>query len=270
MFVLGGGGNRGAVQVGMLKALLERGVHPDAVVGCSVGAINAAGIAADPTQGGIERLEQLWRDLDGEAICPSGRLNGFLLLARRYKSLQSNDPLRRLLLAGLPHPHFEDYAIPLHVVATSLRTGTERWFSSGRVLEPVLASAAVPAIFPPVEIAGERFVDGAVVNNVPISRALELGATRVVVLHVGNFDRPRPEPKRPLDALLQSFSISRNFRFLHEAGQAAEQAELIILPAVDPGAIKHNDFSRSGQMITMAYEATRSYLDGADAAVAQL
>lgn len=261
VFVLGGGGNLGAVQVGMLRALLERGVRPDAVVGCSVGAINAAGLAADPTIAGIARLESLWRDLDGDAICPPGRFSGFLLLARRYRSLQSNESLRRLLSDNLPHEHFEDYALPLHVVATSLQSGTERWFASGPVLEPVLASAALPAVFPPVEIGGEALIDGAVVNNVPVSKALDLRATRIVVLHVGNFDRPRPQPRRPLDALLQSFSISRNFRFLHEVEHAARQAEVLVLPAVDPGPIRHNDFGHASALIARAYAASAAYLD---------
>lgn len=269
VFVLGGGGNLGAVQVGMLRALIERGHRPDAVVGCSVGAINAAGIAADPTLAGVERLEHLWRTLDGETVCPSGRLNGFLLLARRYRSLQSNDGLRRLLEAELPHRLFEDYAVPLHVVATSLRTGTERWFSRGPVVEPILASASLPAVFPPVEIDGDPLVDGAVVNNVPISRALELEATRVVVLHVGNFDKPRPMPKRPLDALLQSFSISRNFRFLQEVDVAGRAVDLLVLPAIDPGSIRYNDFGRAPELMARAYAATSTFLDTRESATAR-
>ena len=269
VFVLGGGGNLGAVQVGMLRAVVERGFRPDAVVGCSVGAINAAGIAADPTPAGVDRLDQLWRTLDGETICPSGRLNGFLLLARRYRSLQSNEGLRRLLQAELPHSEFEEYAVPLHVVATSLRTGTEKWFCRGPVVEPILASASLPAVFPPVEIDGDPLVDGAVVNNVPISKALELGATRVVVFHVGNFDKPRPMPKRPLDALLQSFSISRNFRFLQESDAAGRAVDLIVLPGIDPGSIRYNDFGRAAELITRAYAATRAFLDTRESARAR-
>ena len=267
VFVLGGGGNLGAVQVGMLRALLERGIAPDAVVGCSVGAINGAGLAADPTPAGVDRLEDIWRNLRGDAILPAGRLSGLWLLTRKYRSLEPNDGLRRLI-EQLPHRTFEDLAVPLHVVATSLRTGGERWFSTGPFAEPILASAALPAVFPPVTVDGEVLIDGAVVNNVPISRALELGATRVVVLHVGNFERPRREPKRPLDALLQSFSIARNFRFRNEADHPPEGVEVIVLPGVDPGNIKQNDFGKSAQLIARAYRSTAAHLDGDLAAAA--
>ena len=260
-FVLGGGGNLGAVQVGMLRALLERGVVPDEVVGCSVGAINGAGLAADPTPAGVDRLEDIWRNLKGDAILPAGRLSGLWLLTRKYRSLEPNDGLRRLI-EQLPFRTFEELARPLHVVATSLRTGGERWFSTGPFTEPILASAALPAVFPPVTVDGEVLIDGAVVNNVPISRALELGATQIVVLHVGNFERPRREPRRPLDALLQSFSIARNYRFRAEADNPPEGVEVDIIPGIDPGNIRQNDFSKSAQLISRAYRSTVAYLDG--------
>ena len=260
--MLGGGGNLGATQVGMLRALLERGVEPNLLVGCSVGALNAAGLAADPTLAGVERLEEVWRNLNGEAIVASGRLSALWLLTRKYRSLQPNDGLRQLIERSLPFRLFEEARIPLHVVATSLRTGGERWFNRGPVVEPILASAALPAVFPPVEINGEMLIDGAVVNNVPISKAVELGAKRIYVLHVGNFERPRRAPKRPLDALLQSFSIARNFRFHHETETHANgSAELVVVPGVDPGTVKYNDFGRSRELIDKAYRSTATWLD---------
>ena len=267
VFVLGGGGNLGAVQVGMLRALLERQIAPDEVVGCSVGAINGAGLAADPTLAGVDRLEDIWRNLRGDAILPAGRLSGLWLLTRKYRSLEPNDGLRQLI-EQLPYRTFEDLAIPLHVVATSLRTEGERWFSTGPFAEPILASAALPAVFPPVTVDGEVLIDGAVVNNVPISRAIELGATRIVVLHVGNFERPRREPRRPLDALLQSFSIARNFRFRNEVDNPPEGVRVDVLPAIDPGNIRQNDFGKSAQLIARAYRSTAEFLDGELAAAA--
>jgi NTE family protein len=266
--VLGGGGNLGATQVGMLRALLERGVEPTVLIGCSVGALNAAGLAAEPTLAGVDRLEQIWGELDGEAIVAPGRLSALWLMTRKYRALQANDGLRRLLEGSLPFRSFEEARIPLHVVATSMRTGGERWFSRGPVVEPILASAALPAVFPPVEINGELLIDGAVVNNVPISKAVEVGARRIYVLHVGNFERPRRAPKRPLDALLQSFSIARNFRFQQETEQAPPGTELIVLPGVDPGTVKYNDFGRSRELIERAYRATATWLDAGHARAA--
>jgi len=261
-FVLGGGGNLGAIQVGMLRALVQRGIVPDALFGCSVGAINAAALAADPTTTGVEQLTEIWSQLDSEVVCPPGRLSGLLLLTRKYRSLQSNDALRRLLETSLSYRDIEQTPIPVEVVATSLRTGRDHWFTKGPIIPAVLASAALPAVFPPVEIDGERFIDGAVVDNVPISRAVKGGFTRIYVLHVGNFDRPRPEPKRPIDALLQSFSIARNYRFQAERDAPPEGVELNVLPSIDPGPIKPNDFGKSKGLIERAYAATSAFLEG--------
>lgn len=269
IFVLGGGGNLGAIQVGMLQAVMERGILPDELVGCSVGAINAAAIAADPTLDGFERLRAVWAAQP--QIAPVGRLDGVRLLTHRGSSLQTNDGLRQLLETHLPHRRFEDFAIPFHVVATSLRTGTERWFSAGDVIKPLLASAALPAVFPPVHIEGEAFIDGGVINNVPVSKVWDLPQrpTRVYVFHVGNFDRTRPPPKRPVDVLLHAFSISRSYRFNVEVAQEPpEGVEVVVLPSVNPGKLRYNDFGRSGELIERGRSSTAAFLDLRDAGVA--
>lgn len=261
VFVLGGGGNLGAIQVGMVQAVLERGIVPDAVVGCSVGAINAAAVAADPTVEGARRIAEVWSSLNDDAICPAGRLSSIRLLANRTRSLQPNDGLRKLLETWLPYRSFEEAELPLHVVAASLDTGHARWFSSGPVIEPILASAALPGVFPPVPIDGELLIDGAVVDNVPVSRAVELGAERIVVLHVGNFERKRPAPKRPIDVLVQSFSIARNHRFLREMATPPHGVELIVVPSIDPGALRYDDFRHSRRLIAGGYAAAAAHLD---------
>ena len=260
-FVLGGGGNLGAIQVGMLQALLRRDIQPDVIVGCSVGAVNGAAIAADPSAEGAERLGAVWNAIDGADLFPTTGLSSLWALAKRGTALGRNDGLRRLVASSLQATKFEETVVPLHVVATSLRTGAERWFSTGPIVEPILASAALPAIFPPVEIDGELHVDGGVVDNVPISKAVSLGATRVYVCHVGNFDRPRAEPKRPVDVLLQSFSIARNHRFVSEAAQAWPGVDLVVLPGVDPGRIGRSDFRRSTELIRRGRDAAAAFLD---------
>lgn len=263
VFVLGGGGNLGAIQVGMIRAAMERGIVPDAVVGCSVGAINGAALAADPTLDGMRRVEEVWTRLQDDVICPAGRLSSIRLLANRNRSLQPNDGLRRLLETWLPYRTFEDAHLPLHVVACSLDTGHDRWFSTGPVIEPILASAALPGVFPPVEIDGELLIDGGVVDNVPIGHAIGLGAERVVVFHVGNFERKRPMPKRPIDVLVQSFSIARNHRFLRDMAQPPAGVELLVVPSVDPGPIRYDDFRQSRRLISQGHAAAAAYLDAA-------
>jgi NTE family protein len=172
-----------------------------------------------------------------------------------------NERIRRLIESTVTERRFEEFAVPLHVIATSLRTGRPRWFDRGPVVDPILASAALPAVLPPVEIDGESFIDGAVIDNVPISRALELGVQRVVVLHVGNFERPRPDPQRPLDVLLQAFSIARNERFSRESVLSNPGVDLVVLPGIDPGPIKRNDFTKTATLMARAHAAAASYLD---------
>ena len=260
-FVLGGGGNLGAVQVGMVRALLEQGIRPDLVLGCSVGALNGAAVAGDPTVGGADRLAEVWGRLHGTDVFPTSGLTSIVALLRRGRNaLGQNDGLRRLLHDVVDYRTFEEAAVPFQVVATSLASGVERWFDRGPITEPILASAALPAVFPPVEIDGELHVDGAVVDNVPIARAVELGAERIYVCHVGNFERPRPAPKRPVDVLLQSFSLARNHRFSTDVARAWPGVELIVLPSVDPGPLPRGDFRRASELVTMGHEAALGHL----------
>ncbi|MEA3077646.1 MAG: hypothetical protein QOF60_2554 [Actinomycetota bacterium] len=262
VFVLGGGGNLGALQVGMLQAAIDRGIVPDVIVGCSVGAINAAALAADPTRDGIERMKEVWATVGEQIVAPVGKFDGVRLLTSRGASLQSNAGLRRLLEDTLPFKRFEDFPVAFHVVATSLTHQAERWFDKGDVIAPILASAALPAIFPPVTIDGEILIDGGVLNNVPLSKAYELGASQVYVFHVGNFDRPRPAPKRPVDVLLQAFSISRSYRFKSESSVAPPPGvELVVVPSVDPGRLRYNDFGRSPELIERGRAAAAAYFD---------
>jgi NTE family protein len=261
-FVLGGGGNLGAMQVGMLHALFDRGIEPDLVVGCSVGALNGAAIAGDPTPAGVETLAAVWRNLRTDDVFPGGRLNSAWMLLRRALSMTTNEGLRALIDAASTFERFEDAAIPFEVVATSLTTGMPRWFDRGPILDPILASSALPAVFPPVEIDGELYIDGGVIDNVPISRAVALGADRVYVLHVGNLDRPRVRPQRPIDVLMQALSIAHTERFRREVTSAQLLGvDLTVIPAVDPGGISRRDFSRSHELIERARLSTAAFLD---------
>jgi NTE family protein len=261
VFVLGGGGNLGATQVGMLRALFERGLRPDALVGCSVGALNAGAIAAEPTMAGVERLEAVWLDPETWKVFSPGRFGGPWLLLKRGSSMTTNDRVLSLIHNTVPERHFEDFKVPLHVVATSLATGMARWFSSGDAVRPILASSALPAVLPPVEIQGELFIDGAVVDNVPIERAVQLRAKRVVVLHVGNFRRPRATPNRPLDTLLHAFSIARNERFLRESARDHPGVEVLVLPGIDPGPLRRDDFTRTDELVERAYQTSIAFLE---------
>src|SRR5690349_7910101 len=184
-FVLGGGGVLGAAEVGMARALLEAGVQPDLICGTSVGAINGAALAADPTPAGVQRLLEMWGDLGSRGVLDGSLVGRVGRLMTRRIALHGNGELRRVLHHGLPVDKFEDLAVPFECVAASIERARETWFSSGDLIDPVLASCALPGVFPPVRIGSEHYYDGGLVNSIPLDRAVSRGADTIWVLHVG-------------------------------------------------------------------------------------
>ena len=264
-FILGGGGNLGAMQVGQLRALLERNIVPDFVAGASVGALNAAAIAGDPTVEETNRLADLWAKLGRNDIFPSpSRTRGPWLFIRHGLSAFSDHGLRGVLGEWMKFKTFEEAKVPFSAVATALSTGLECWFDRGDIVPALLASTALPGFLPPVTIDGEDYIDGGVVNNVPISKGFELGAKRVYVLDVGNFDRERKAPQRPYEVLMQAVSIARAHRYRTESIEIPDGVELVKMPVIDPGKIKFDDFSRSAELIERSYRVSAAFLDRAD------
>jgi NTE family protein len=182
-------------------------------------------------------------------------------LARKGEAVHGNEGLQAVLEEILPVATFEELAVPFQCVATAVLEVREEWFSSGPLIEPILASAALPAILPAVEIDGVRYLDGAIVNDVPISRAVALGATTIYVLHCGTIDRPRPEPKRPLDVLVQAYWIARRHRFKRDLELLPPGVEAIVLPTGDTPSLRYNDFTRSAELVRAAHTATQQFLD---------
>jgi NTE family protein len=265
--VLSGGGNLGALQVGMIRALVEHGIEPDLLVGCSVGAINGAGFADDPTPEGIAHMEKVWRGLDGENLMPSGWLPNAVALARRGEAIHDHQGLRTMAEDSLRSTTFEELQVPFQCVATDVAGVREVWFSSGPLVRALLASSALPAVYPAVEIDGVRYLDGGIVDDVPVSRAVELGATRIYVLQVGSFTRPRPEPRRPLDVAVQSYWIARHYRFKRDLRAMPPGVELHVLPGGDRPKMRFNDFTHTGTLIDVAYAASSAYLAEREAGV---
>ena len=258
--VLAGGGSYGAVQVGMLRALCAHGVQPDLVAGSSVGAINGAYYAGAPNMKGIERLEALWRALKRRDVFP-------VTLSRLLAALGSADHLfepsglRRLLAMHLPHRLLEDSTIPMHVVATDLLTGMPVRLSAGPALEALLASCAIPAIYPPVHIGDRRLIDGAVACNTPIRTAVELGATRLILLPTA-FACPHAAPPRGIFA---SAFHAMDLFVMQQLAQDTElysgRAQMITVPPICPLAASPYDFSHAGEMIDMAARSTERWLE---------
>ncbi|WP_017586839.1 patatin-like phospholipase family protein [Nocardiopsis ganjiahuensis] len=267
-FVLGGGGVRGAVEVGMIRALLEAGITPDLVVGTSIGAINGAVLASDPTMAAVEQLTRTWTSEDANAVFGDAVTRQLHRLVTTRTHLISPEPLRRLLVAALgPDPVFEDLAVPLRVVAASIERAAEHWFSTGPLIEAVLASASVPGLLPPTRIGGEHFMDGGIVNSIPIEAAVRAGAGTVYVLQVGRVEEPLAVPASALATARVAFEIARRHRFARDLATLPEGVRLHVLPS--GGSLEGDDrplaFRRMDTVhrrIDRAYEASLGYLAG--------
>ena len=185
-FVLSGGGSLGAVQVGMLQALGERGVVPDLLVGTSAGAINAAFVGGHGMgAAALLELAGLWRSLRRRDVFALRPLHGVLAVAGVRPSLFSAEPLRRLVGANLGYRDLLDAGVELHLVTTDLSSGQEVMLSSGDAASAVVASAAIPGVFPPVCRAGRLLVDGGIAEHTAIRHAIDRGADEVYLLPTG-------------------------------------------------------------------------------------
>lgn len=265
-FVLGGGGRWGAVELGMLKALVDAGIEPDLVLGTSIGAFNGAVFAADPTQAGIDHLEQLWRGVAEQNLLAARPLDRARTLYRTRLAIQDPAPLRELLTEALPVSRIEELAVPFQCVAACIERAAETWFDDGPVVDALMASAAIPALFPPVEIGGELFYDGGLVNSVPLDRAIELGATEVFVLQVGRLEQPLRRPKHFYETALIAFEIARRHRFGTMRDRTIDGVDVHVLPSAndvpfdDPRQAKWTDMGETSALIAGAHAASSDYL----------
>jgi NTE family protein len=258
-FVFAGGGSLGAVQVGMLGELLKAGERPDFVVGASVGALNACYFAGSPDPDGVARLADIWRRLKGADIFPLS-LRGAFGWLRGSGSLFDPSGLRRVIGAHLPFRNLEDAAIPVHVVATDLG-GVSVCLSSGPASEAVLASAAIPIIFPSVRIGDDDLIDGAIGGNTPILTAAELGATRIVVLPTG-FACSLPKPPSGAAARgLHAITLLVAHQMVRDLKLLAGQVEIHVVPNLCPLDVSPFNFLHSHDLIERAADSTRRWIE---------
>jgi NTE family protein len=264
--VLSGGASLGAVQAGMIRALFERGIAPDLIVGASVGALNGAFIASrPPTPETADELAAIWRGLGRWQVFPLNPLTGFLGFFGARDHLVSDHALRQLVSERIRFDALEEAAIPLHVIATDLLSGQELRLSRGDATEAVMASTAIPGVFPAVEWDGRKLIDGGVSNNTPIGDAIELGAKRVYVLPTGNACDLPEAPRGAVAMVLHAMSLLVMRRLLVEVELLRDRAELIILPPPCPLSVAPIDFSHAEELVRRGYEDSRDYLDALDA-----
>jgi NTE family protein len=260
-FVLSGGGSLGAVQVGMLKALAAHDIRPDLLVGASVGALNAGFVAGRGfTPATLDELADIWCSLRRQDVFPFAPHRQLLAFAGASPSLCSPEGLRRLIRRHLTFDRLEDALLPVHIVATDVLSGNEVALSTGDPVAAVLASAAIPGVFPTVTIDGRALFDGGVADNTPISQAIALGADRIVVLPAGVACALPSPPRTALATAVHALTLLVERRLMLDVA-AHHEVELIVLPPLCPLSVSSIDFRSGALLIERAEISANRWLD---------
>lgn len=245
----------------MLEALFAAGIEPDLLVGTSVGAMNAAFIAAAPTIEGTAALAAAWRSASRTMIFPVRPRTIALGLAGRSDHLVASTGLRRWIEANLSYTTFEDALVPLHVVATDLRSGEPVVLSAGELLPALLASTALPGIFPPVELAGRTLVDGGISADVPVLQAEALGATEIWVLPTSGPERFSTLPRGAFEVLLRSIGLVLGHVTQQHLAKLHDDTVIHLLPAPTVEDASILDFRRTDDLIVQSRALAAQYLE---------
>ncbi len=294
-FALWGAGSLGAAQVGMLRALTEHGVRADLVVGASVGALNGAYYAARPDADGVEDLARLWLTVSRHDVYPLSAAETWRSLATnlpwhplrgalqalgalnytfpinpltlasavlgRSNYLFDNHALQGFLRRMLPIENLADTEIPLSVLATDVGSGRAVTLSEGPALPALLASTAIPAIYPNVTIDDQVLMDGSVADHTTLDYAIEAGADEVYLLTPG-FSCHLPEPPSTAIAMaLHAVNLLSEQRICASIRHNEHRARLHLLPPLCPVEVLPIDFGQTAALIDRATESTLHWLE---------
>lgn len=259
-FVLSGGAALGALQVGMIRAAVERGLQPDLVVGTSVGALNAAVLCEGPAEA-VDRLAEVWRNLRRQEVFPWTVGANLRVLAGRGTHLFSSSRLDRLIRTSLGADEFCKLPVPLTVVATDALTGHPVLLTQGALPEALMASAAIPGLFPAVWRDGQLLVDGGLAQNVPLQPALVAGAASVLVLDAAGFCHRSLPARNLVETLVFSSSLLLRQQVTCDVAGAAARVPVLYPPGPCLVGRSPMDFSRSAELIELGRTHTRAFLD---------
>ncbi len=261
-FVLSGGGSLGAVQVGMLQALQERGIVADLLVGTSAGALNSVYVASHGIgETSLAGLAENWRSARRTTLFPVDPIRHTLALLGRQSSLFSSRGLQKMIEGNLNFDEIEEAPIELHVVATDLLSGNEVALSKGDAADAVLASTAIPGLLPPVKWKDTLLVDGGLADNAAISVAVDAGADRVFVLPTGYACALAAPPKGALDVAMHAVTLLIQQRLITDVAYYADRIDLNVLPPICPLAVSAIDFGHADQLIDRAHSASATWID---------
>jgi NTE family protein len=257
--VLAGGGSFGAIQVGMMHALAKHGVTADMVVGSSVGALNGAYYAGDPTLKGILQLETIWRGLHRQDVFPITwrTLLGFLW---RHDFLVPHDGIRKLIDDHLPYRNLQDAKLPLHIVTTDIISGEAVVLSEGSAAEAIVASTAIPGAFAPIHYRNLYLADGAISSNTPVRVAVRKGAKRLIVMPTGYACASEAPPSGAVANALHALTLLIARQLISELEGLDPSIEYYVVPPLCPLVGSPYDFSRSADHIERSIKSTEAWL----------
>ena len=258
-FVFAGGGSFGAIQVGMLQSLTAHGITADMVVGSSVGALNGAFYAGDPTPDGVERLATIWRGLTRREVFPVTwrTMLGFLW---RRDFLIPHDGIRKLIDDHIPYRNLQDASLPLHIVATDIVTGDSVVLSEGSTAEAIVASTAIPGAFAPVRYKDFYLADGAISSNTPIRVAVAKGAKRLIILPTGYACSTHTPPAGAVANALHALTLLIARQLVSELEGLGPDIAYFVVPPLCPLVGSPYDFSRTSEHIERAIQSTDAWL----------
>jgi NTE family protein len=258
-FVLAGGGSFGAIQVGMLQSLAAHGVTADLVVGSSVGALNGAFYAGDPSVEGMARLADIWRGLKRNDVFPVTwrAVLGFLW---RRDFLISHSGVRKLIDDHIPFRRLEAAPLPVHVVTTDIITGDSVVFSEGPTSEAIVASTAIPGAFSPIHYKDYYLADGAISSNTPVRVAVAKGARRLIVLPTGHACANDAPPVGAVANALHALTLLIARQLVNELENLSPEIEYYVVPPLCPLVGSPYDFTRTADHIERAVRSTDAWL----------
>jgi NTE family protein len=257
--VFAGGGSFGAIQVGMMHSLAAHGISADMVVGSSVGALNGAYYAGDPTLDGVLQLETIWRGLTRQDIFPITwrTLLGFI---RRRDFLIPHDGIQKLVDDHLPYRNLEDARLPLHIVTTDIVSGDSVVLSEGPANQAIVASTAIPGAFAPVRYKDIYLADGAISSNTPVRVAVAKGAQRLIILPTGYACATHTPPSGAVASALHALTLLIARQLVDELEDLGPGIEYFVVPPLCPLVGSPYDFSRTADHIARAIDCTDAWL----------
>ena len=257
--VFAGGGSFGAVQVGMMLSLVNHGMTADMVVGSSVGALNGAFYAGDPTPSGIERLADIWRGLQRRDVFPL-TLRTLASFLWRRDFLIPHDGIRKLVDDHVPYCNLEDAKLPIHIVTTDIITGDSVVFSKGSAAEAIVASTAIPGAFEPVHYGDHYLADGALSSNTPVRIAVKQGARRLIILPTGHACANEAPPVGAVANALHALTLLIARQLVNELEDLGPEIAYFVVPPLCPLVGSPYDFSHTADHIERARQNTDDWI----------